>query len=78
MPSDTAKTLHCSFCTKRDYEVRRLIGEGDVAICDECIALCVAILDEEGVNVASQSDEPRSEPNETELMLEAIRRHITK
>ena len=39
----------CSFCGQRQEHVRRLIaGPGDVCICDECIELCVEIIDEEG------------------------------
>ena len=39
---------HCSFC-QRDYdEVNRLIsGPDEVFICDECVWLCVEILEEE-------------------------------
>jgi ATP-dependent Clp protease ATP-binding subunit ClpX len=38
----------CSFCQRTADEVDRLIsGPDDVYICDECVALCVEILDEE-------------------------------
>ena len=38
----------CSFCKKSQEEVRRLIaGPGGVYICDECIALCQEILEED-------------------------------
>ncbi len=36
--------LVCSFCGKPQEEVRQLIGNNDVLICDECIALCSEIL----------------------------------
>ncbi len=39
---------HCSFCGKARDQVRRLIaGPGSVYICDECIALCREIIEEE-------------------------------
>ena len=35
-----AKTLYCSFCSKSQHEVRKLIaGPGSIFICDECVAL---------------------------------------
>lgn len=38
----------CSFCKKSQEEVRRLIaGPRGVYICDECIALCQEILEED-------------------------------
>jgi ATP-dependent Clp protease ATP-binding subunit ClpX len=39
---------HCSFCHRSHQEVDRLIvGPDNVFICDECVALCVEILEEE-------------------------------
>jgi ATP-dependent Clp protease ATP-binding subunit ClpX len=39
---------YCSFCNRGHQEVDRLIaGPDDVFICDECVALCVEILEEE-------------------------------
>lgn len=39
---------YCSFCGKHESDVKRLIaGPGDVFICNECVALCADILDEE-------------------------------
>ena len=40
---------HCSFCGKNQDQVKRLIaGPGAVYICDECVALCQEIIQEEG------------------------------
>jgi ATP-dependent Clp protease ATP-binding subunit ClpX len=37
--------LHCSFCLKSQHEVAKLIaGPGFIFICDECVALCDAIV----------------------------------
>jgi ATP-dependent Clp protease ATP-binding subunit ClpX len=38
----------CSFCGKTQEQVHRMIaGPKDVHICDECVALCNAIIAEE-------------------------------
>ena len=33
--------LRCSFCNKRQVEVRKLIAGPEVLICDECVEVCV-------------------------------------
>jgi hypothetical protein len=38
----------CSFCGKRENEVRRLIAGPDVFICDQCVELANEIVHEEG------------------------------
>ncbi|MBU1749837.1 MAG: ATP-dependent Clp protease ATP-binding subunit ClpX [Chloroflexi bacterium] len=39
---------YCSFCSKNQDQVQRLIaGPGSVYICNECVRLCVEILEEE-------------------------------
>ena len=38
------KTLYCSFCTKSQHEVKKLIAGPAVYICDECVELCVDIV----------------------------------
>jgi len=44
----TEETLHCSFCQKSRKDVTKMIvGTTKVAICNECIKLCVEILDED-------------------------------
>jgi len=44
---DKQKELICSFCSKPQSQVRRLIAGPDVYICDECIRLCGEIIEEE-------------------------------
>jgi ATP-dependent Clp protease ATP-binding subunit ClpX len=39
--------LRCSFCSKSQSEVRKLIAGPNVYICDECIEICTDIIDEE-------------------------------
>jgi ATP-dependent Clp protease ATP-binding subunit ClpX len=53
-------TYLCSFCGRGQDEVQRLIaGPGTVFICDECVALCSAIIAEEsGTKVAAPSKRP--------------------
>jgi hypothetical protein len=45
--SPNKSTFTCSFCNKNDEQVKKLIAGPGVYICDECIGLCNAILDEE-------------------------------
>lgn len=37
----------CSWCGKREPQVRKLLGRAGVSMCNECVALCVDILDAE-------------------------------
>ena len=37
----------CAWCGKLEREVKKLLGRGGVALCDECVALCADILDAE-------------------------------
>ena len=41
--------LTCSFCGKHHKQVAKLIAGPGVYICDECIYLCLEILEEEGI-----------------------------
>ncbi|MDO5692557.1 MAG: ATP-dependent Clp protease ATP-binding subunit ClpX [Pseudomonadota bacterium] len=45
--SSSEKTLYCSFCSKSQHEVKKLIAGPSVFICDECIDLCNDIIREE-------------------------------
>jgi hypothetical protein len=44
------KLLKCSFCSKSQDDVKKLIAGPGVFICDECVILCSEILDEELFN----------------------------
>src|SRR4051794_32300129 len=46
-PTDSNEQLLCSFCGKSQRQVKKLIAGPGVYICDECIALCNEIIDEE-------------------------------
>lgn len=41
------KLMYCSFCGKSQREVRKLIAGPSVFVCDECVALCNDIIQEE-------------------------------
>ncbi len=47
MSTPTNSSLRCSFCGKGQKEVKKLIAGPGVYICDECIDLCMDIIDEE-------------------------------
>jgi ATP-dependent protease Clp ATPase subunit len=34
----------CSFCGKKQREVSRLLANGEVMICDECVEYCAEVL----------------------------------
>jgi RNA polymerase sigma factor (sigma-70 family) len=54
--------LTCSFCTKSQAQVKKLIGGPGVYICDECVDLCNAILRDERVDVERVGDPDDLEP----------------
>ena len=50
------RTVRCSFCNKTQDQVRKMIAGRGVYICDECVALCEAILEDEyGISGAHSS-----------------------
>ena len=53
---DGERLLYCSFCGKSQHEVRKLIAGPSVFICDECVALCNDIIEEEALDKASTGD----------------------
>ena len=44
---DNRKQLRCSFCGKPQDRVQRMIAGPGVCICNECVELCQAVLDDE-------------------------------
>ena len=67
--ADEKKTLRCSFCGKHENQVHRMIQGPGVRICDECVQLCMSILDDgymaEGVT--EQYDAPDQLPTPREI-----------
>lgn len=47
MARDDNKTLRCSFCGKAQDQVTRMIAGPGVCICNECIDLCIKVIEEE-------------------------------
>ena len=45
--NDIPKSVRCSFCGKAQENVRKIIAGPGVYICDECVDLCVSIIDAE-------------------------------
>jgi ATP-dependent Clp protease ATP-binding subunit ClpX len=52
---DSTQELCCSFCSKSQDEVQRLIAGPDVYICDECISLCNEILTHDKITEESEA-----------------------
>ena len=46
MSDESKKGLRCSFCGKAENQVHRMIQGPGVRICDECVQLCMSILDD--------------------------------
>ena len=44
---DENKQLKCSFCGKPQSQVRRLVAGSGVYICDECVHLCMDIINDD-------------------------------
>lgn len=44
--NDEMKTIRCSFCGKMQQEVRRIVAGPGVYICDECVELCMEIVND--------------------------------
>ncbi len=69
MSDDGKKTLRCSFCGKHEQQVHRMIQGPGVRICDECVQLCMSILNDgfEDVDSNPLEDIPDQLPNPREI-----------
>ena len=48
MAGKNSDDIRCSFCNKRQEQVKKLIaGPAGVYICDECVEICSDIIEEE-------------------------------
>lgn len=54
----------CAFCGKSEHEVRKLVAAAGVAICDECIALCVDIIAQEEPQETVAEEQPLATPEQ--------------
>ena len=48
MPNQDNRSIRCSFCGKKQEQVERIIAGPSAYICNECIQLCLSILEEIG------------------------------
>ncbi|EFR32118.1 ATP-dependent Clp protease ATP-binding subunit ClpX [Eremococcus coleocola] len=64
------ESYHCSFCGKSQDEVNKIIAGPDVYICDECVALCQSIIDEEMAMELDLGDIQVLKPNEIMTILD--------
>jgi ATP-dependent protease Clp ATPase subunit len=56
----------CSFCHKPRSKVAKLIvGDGQIAICDRCVAYCFEILRREGIDMTLH-EQPAKNESKTE------------
>ena len=46
MMNDEKKSIRCSFCGKHEDQVERIIAGPGAYICNECVQLCMSLLDE--------------------------------
>ena len=69
MNDDGKKTLRCSFCGKHEQQVRRMIQGPGVRICDECVRLCMSILDDgfDDLDGSAVDDVPDELPTPREI-----------
>lgn len=47
MPNQDNRSIRCSFCGKKQEQVERIIAGPSAYICNECIQLCLSILEGE-------------------------------
>ena len=68
MSEEKKKAIRCSFCGKQEREIHRMIqGPGGVRICDECVRLCMDIV-EDGYEERTETLEvPDSIPTPREI-----------
>ena len=67
MAKNDNKSLRCSFCGKPQAQVTRLIAGNGAYICDECVRLCVSIIDEGFAEDHKISSGPANELNADNL-----------
>jgi len=53
-----AETLRCSFCSKSQDDVSKLIAGPDVYICDECVDVCQEIISDDVIDKPDQTSPP--------------------
>ncbi len=73
---DEMRTLRCSFCGKTQEQVGRMIAGPGVCICNECVELCLSVLEEDnGVRRPAQPaarEQREEQPIPTPMEIKAI------
>lgn len=59
---DTTNELRCSFCGKPQSQVRRLVAGPGVYICDECIEMCMDIIEDAAREGSGESKDAGNGP----------------
>jgi len=67
MSEDNKKALRCSFCGRYEEQVERMIQGPGVRICDNCIRLCMDILEEDYAVPESTMEAPETLPTPREI-----------
>ena len=67
---DDKKQLKCSFCGKPQDQVKKLIAGPDVYICDECVDLCVDLVNEDLENSPVMTSGKLPKPKEIKAVLD--------
>ena len=67
---DSAELVKCSFCGKSQKQVKKLIAGPGVYVCNECIDLCNAIIDEENTEDTEAKLEKLPNPREIRAFLD--------
>lgn len=75
---DRQKTVYCSFCGKTQDEVDKLIAGPGVCICDECVQLCMDIIEEGNPNAGRTPTKKKgkSAPQKALPTPEEIKAHL--
>ena len=55
------KSIRCSFCGKRQDQVKRMIAGPGVYICDECVGLCMEAMGAQGLSLDDEDMSPVGE-----------------
>ena len=67
--NDEKRAIRCSFCGKHQDQVRRLIAGPGAYICNECVQLCMSILEDESdmLQASAASEIPDAIPTPREI-----------
>ncbi len=70
--SNNDKNIYCSFCGKPQEYVGRLIKGNGSYICDQCVDLCVNILEESDVDIQSTEEDVKDTSMEIPQLLKPV------